>query len=155
MAFPNIEITKLDHLGKPVLNYPGEVVYRDEQVFVVRCAWSQGPYDLGPFYLEPGDIFVEFYYPNRWFNIFAIYDVSGGLKGWYCNLIAPVTISNSKVCWRDLALDLLVLPNGEEFLFDKDEFEALSPSVTLCRHAQSVLHTLRRWQREKQFPFRS
>lgn len=153
MAFPDVEITKLDHLGKPVLSYPGEIVYRDGQVIVVRCVWSHERYDFGPFDLEPGDIFIEYYYPNRWFNIFEIYDLSGTLKGWYCNLTAPVALSNGKIRWRDLALDLLVLPNGEDFLLDEDEFEALSPSTHIRRHAQSVLNTLRRWRRENHPPF--
>jgi len=65
-----VTITKLDHDGSPVLSYEGLVVCHDDDRVVARCLWSHlEVVDLGPFCLEPGDVFIEYYYLAKWFNI--------------------------------------------------------------------------------------
>lgn len=154
MISRHITITKLDTAGKPVLSYPGEVEYQDGEVIVARCTWTDTkPFELGPFSLEPGDIFVEHYYPREWFNIFEIHDKLSTLKGWYCNVTRPVTVSPDEIRWWDLALDLLILPDGRQILLDEEEFEALRPSVALRGHVTGALSTLRCWLRQGHPPF--
>ena len=154
MLSRDVTITKLDHSGEPVLSYPGVVVYRDEEKVVARCSWGQqGSFDLGPFRLEPHDIFVEIYYLNRWFNIFEIYAPSGILKGWYCNVTRPVDILAKEIRWWDLALDLVITPNGDQTLLDEEEFEGLQLSDLLSAEAERALHTLRQWLAEAHPPF--
>ena len=149
-----VTITKLDHAGKRVLSYPGQIVYCDEKVIVARCAWTHSnSYDLGPFSLEQGDIFVEFYYLKEWFNIFAIYDTSGVLKGWYCNVTEPLEIAGDEIRWQDLALDLLILPDGKQIPLDEKEFEDLNPSAATRARAEGALSTLRVWLDEERPPF--
>jgi hypothetical protein len=149
-----VTITKLDHSGEPVLSYPGVLVYRDDEEIVARCVWGeQAPLDLGPFCLEPGDVFVETYYPNRWFNVFEIYEPSGILKGWYCNVTRPVEILASEIRWWDLALDLLITPDGSQTLLDEDEFESLHLSDQLKAQAARALRTLLCWLAEAHPPF--
>ena len=150
----SVTITKLDHRGRPVLSYPGKVVYSDDEVTVARCPWpSADSFDLGPICLEPGDIFVEFYYHNEWFNIFQIHCAAGLLKGWYCNITAPVRISDSEIRWQDLALDLLVLPDGERVLLDEREFRALQLPASMRASAEDALATLRQWLDQGRTPF--
>ena len=150
----NVIITKVDAEQQPVLSYTGQVVYRDEEMVVARCSWpSDRVVDLGPFALEPGDIFMEYYYRSRWFNIFAIYDAVGVLKGWYCNITSPVEILDDDIRWYDLALDLLVLPDGTALELDRQEFEELHPSPQVRQQAEQALAILRRWVHEKRVPF--
>jgi hypothetical protein len=154
MESPKVTITKLDHNGNRVLGYGGQVVFRDDQVIVARCPWtSPEPFDLGPFCLERGDIFLEHYYLTEWFNIFEIHDSSGNLKGWYCNVTKPVELDEDEIRWTDLALDLLVLPDGEQTLLDEEEFERLQPSPEVRGRAEDALRTLRRWLAEGHPPF--
>ena len=149
-----VTINKLDHRGRILHRYPGEITYRDDRCVVARCVWdSPEPHDLGLFCLMPGDIFIEFYYPHKWFNVFAIYDVAGILKGWYCNVTAPVEIGQDQIRWRDMALDLLVLPDGEQALLDVAEFDDLCPDAELRVQAEGALRTIRRWLTERQGPF--
>jgi len=155
MIHRQMTITKLDPDGKPVLSYPGEVGRHDDELITARCVWTgTEPWDLGAFSLEPGDVFLEHYYPGEWFNVFEIHEASGALKGWYCNLTRPVEVSRDEIRWWDLALDLLVLPDGEQILLDEDEFEALCPSAALRVRVENALRTLRRWLREGHPPFR-
>jgi predicted RNA-binding protein associated with RNAse of E/G family len=80
-----------------------------------------------PFYgmkLEKGDRFVERYYTDRWYNIYQIFKKdSGDLKGWYCNIAEPAMVSHEGVTFVDLALDVLVFPDGKLKVLYKDEFD--------------------------------
>ena len=154
IASGDVTIIKLDHCGSPVTSYPGRVIYGDDNLVVARCSWTRpDSFDLGPLRLEQGDIFIEFYYLDEWFNIFQMYEATGILKGWYCNLAGPAEISAGQIRWQDLALDLLVLPNGEQILLDEDEFDNLDPSPTVRARATSALTTWRRWLDQEHPPF--
>ena len=100
-----------------------------------------------------GDVFIECYFRERWFNIFAIYNAQGILKGWYSNITTAPEIHSGMIHWRDLALDVLRLPNGREWILDEDEFEALDLPPHERERARKALATIQRWARERRFPF--
>jgi hypothetical protein len=75
---------------------------------------------------------VERYYTDRWYNIFAVHDRDDDtLKAWYCNVTRPAEITPdretpiSRIAYVDLALDLLVFPDGRYLVLDEDEFANL------------------------------
>lgn len=149
-----VAITKLDYAGCALLTYTGELEQASADEFVVRCSWtSPQAVTVGFLTFAAGDILLEHFYRYEWFNIFKLYTGSGRLKGWYCNLAEPVTLTDSLILWRDLALDLLISPDGEQLVMDEDEFEALQPSDELRCSAREVLATLRRWVMEGHPPF--
>ncbi|NLG52133.1 MAG: DUF402 domain-containing protein [Chloroflexi bacterium] len=156
MIARDVTITKVKAgQQQAAFSYSGDIVYRDDEMIVARCPWpSSKVVDLGPFALEPGDIFMEYYYRSQWFNIFAIYDAAGALKGWYCNVTAPVEILSDEIRWHDLEVDLLVLPDGTALELDWDDLEKLHPSPQVRQQAEQALATLHRWVREKRAPFR-
>jgi ABC-type transport system substrate-binding protein len=125
-------VTKLDHKGRAKASYPGELIFGDEEQLVVRALWTrEAPLDLGLFALEQGDIFVEHYYRAARYNIFAVYSRVGVLKGWYANITAPLDVRPGEIRWQDLALDLLVTPDGRQQVLDEDEFAALGKRLEL------------------------
>jgi len=150
----DVRITKCDHEGHPLLTYLGQRVYADEQKAIARCAWgAQSMHDLGPFALCPGDIMIETFYAQEWFNVFAIYYQTGRFKGWYCNITLPTMIENSAIDWYDLALDLLILPNGRMVELDRDEFEEMVVDAATRDRANQAMAELRRWARDPTGPF--
>jgi uncharacterized protein len=148
-----VTITKVDHQGRPLISYPGAIVYADPSCIVARCTWTLRVMEMGPFLLEPGDIWIEFYYCHEPFNIMVIYDRQGRIKGWYCNVTEQVEIAPDEIRWRDLALDLLILPDGRQTVLDEDEFEALDPSSEARARAASALATLNAWIIARRCPF--
>ena len=150
-----VTITKIRHgEGRAAAVYEGDVVYADDRMVVARCLWTrEEPLDLGALVLEVGDVFVEYYYRDEWFNIFQIHRADGALKGWYCNITTPAEISPDSIRWFDLALDLLVLPDGRTVVVDEDEFEALHLPPEQVARAHAALACLQRWVRERHPPF--
>lgn len=151
----HVTITKVGHgSGRAAAVYGGEVIHADTDSVVVRCPWTrEEPLDLGPFVLEAGDVFVEYYYRDEWFNIMAVYGADGALKGWYCNITAPAEITADTIHWFDLALDLLVLPDGRATVMDEDEFAALALPPETAARARAGLERLQRWVRQRHPPF--
>lgn len=149
-----VTVTKLDHTGRDLFTYYGTLVSHDKSQVTVRCLWDRlPPVTVGGLRIETGDILVEHFYREHRFNIFVVYNAAGGLKGWYCNIAEAVALSNETVRWRDLALDLVVLPDGSQVVLDEDEFEALKPSDELRRQAAEALDELRGWAAQGNPPF--
>jgi predicted RNA-binding protein associated with RNAse of E/G family len=121
----SMTVRKLDHAGSQVTAYPGQVLWHDDHAIVLRTGWERAPLDLGFVVLEPGDRWTEYFYADRWYNIFEIRASDGRLKGWYCNVTRPARICGREVAAQDLALDLWVAPDGEMQVLDEDEFAAL------------------------------
>lgn len=146
MGERRVTISKLDHLGRRLISYPGEIVLEEGEMVAARCLWTlPKTVDLGPFTIAPGDILVEYYFSSQPFNIFAIYTPPGELKGWYCNVLGHTLIAPETIDWADLALDLVVTPQGERTVLDEDEFEALDPSPEQRAQADLALSTLNEW----------
>jgi len=69
------------------------------------------------------------------------------------HLTRPVEITDDQIRWTDLALDLLVLPDGQQILLDEQEYEALRLSDATRAGVDAALRTLRRWVAEGRPPF--
>jgi len=148
-----VTIRKLDHDGRQVTAYPGQVLRREDHAVVLRTAWDRAPLDVGYVVLEPGDRWTEYFYADRWYNIFEIRASDGRLKGWYCNVTRPARISADEVLWEDLALDLWVAPDGETLVLDEDEFAALPLTPAHREAAQQALAELQEMVAQKAAPF--
>jgi uncharacterized protein len=119
-----ITVHKLNSLGEIKIQYQGEIIERLADRIIIQAYWELPLKDLGYTCFEPGDRFTEYYYTNRWFNIFDISNASNERKGWYCNIAEPAAINDDQIKQKDLLLDVWVDPWGTPLLLDEDEFEA-------------------------------
>ncbi len=152
---PSITVHKLDALGRTVASYSGRVLDRSGSRVVLEAVFERGPAAVGPITFNPGDRFVEHHYTDRWYNIFEVYDANDGrFKCWYCNITRPARITGASVASDDLALDLLIEPEGQAILLDRDEFDALlldqnerESALAALRELQNLAQTgkLARW----------
>jgi len=148
-----ITVRKLDHAGRQVIAYTGQVLRREGPTIVLRAVWDRPPMDLGFVLLEPGDLWTEYFYADRWYNVFEIRGADGRLKGWYCNVTRPAHIRADEVVAEDLALDLWVTPGGEMQVLDEDEFAALPLTPAEREAARDALAKLQRMAARGEPPF--
>ncbi len=121
-----ITVYKRDHTGRVVWHYAGDVVARGAGWVCLRAAFDRDKADFGFVTFCRGDLFTEWFYADRWYNVFRVNDGrSGQLKGWYCNITRPALIAPDRVDADDLALDVFIMPDGSPRLLDEDEFAAL------------------------------
>ncbi len=123
-------VYKRNDKGAEVFSYEGTVVERGETWVCLRAVFGRSDLDAGYVTFRHGDVMTEWFYTNRWYNIFRLQDVeTGQLKGWYCNITRPAVFIGDTVAADDLALDLFVSPDGSALLLDEDEFAALDLSA--------------------------
>lgn len=95
--------------------------------------------------LLKGDLFIETYYLDRWFNIFEIHSRDDGrLRGYYCNIGTPARIKGKEISYIDLALDLLVFPDGRQVVLDSEEFQILQINPDTRLKALAALDELKK-----------
>lgn len=148
-----ITVQKLDADGREVWRYPGTVIERGPTSLTLEAPFNRNDMDLGFAVFERGDRFVETFYSDRWYNVFAVYGRdSGKLKGWYCNVCRPATISEMTVTYDDLALDLWVDPDGTTTILDEEEFAELELSETDRKQGSEALLELQHLASLNQLP---
>jgi len=118
---------RLVKAGREKVRYDATVL-RDDGVRITVCApWSlPTTRDFGYVRFEPGDVFTEHYWRDRWFAVKEVRDAHGGLKGWYCDITRPVLATeDGALVSEDLDLDLWLSADGSAVLrLDEDEFAA-------------------------------
>jgi hypothetical protein len=139
----HITIVKNNHLGEEVWRYPGLLIARSARGFLFEAHFNRGDLDFNGMLLKQNDRFLELYLLEKYFNIYQIYDRDDGrLKGWYCNVTKPVRVEDSFIHYDDLALDLLVFPDGRQLVLDEDEFAELNLPTELQEQARVGLREL-------------
>lgn len=138
-----ITIIKKNVHGQETWRYHGEMLERTQDGVVLEAFFDREDMSLQGLPLRRGDRFVETYYFNRWYNIYAIYSRSdGSLSGWYCNITRPPELVGEFLSYIDLALDLVVFPDGNQVVLDEDEFAALPLTPDECQTARQALAEL-------------
>jgi len=149
-----ITIHKLDFQGHEVWRYAGRVLVRGASSLTLEAVFDQEDKEFFGLRLQRGDRFVETYYTDRWYNVFAIYDgEKGELKGWYCNITRPARIEANDLFAEDLALDLIVDRRGKWWVADEAEFEALPIAKDDRKRASEALTELQRLASAREGPF--
>jgi len=139
-----IKVQKKNPSGDVKHEYEGKVLSRDEHSIVLEALFDRADMPFMDVVFKNGDRFVEYYFTDRWYNIFVIHDrESGNVKGWYCNIGEPAVIEDGVVSYVDLALDLWVSTDGTQIVLDEDEFEQLNLDEELRSHALQGLTELK------------
>ena len=70
-----------------------------------------------------GTLSIEYYWLDRWYNVFRFHEPTGELRNYYCNLNVPPTFDGRVLRYIDLEIDLLVSPDLSYTVLDEEEFE--------------------------------
>lgn len=110
--------------GRTKIRYGAELLGDDGTRVVVRAPWAgDGIRDFGFVRFEKGDVFTEYYWRDRWYAVKEVRNSEGTLKGWYCDVTRPATLSGTELVVEDLDLDLWHSADGSDVLrLDEDEF---------------------------------
>jgi len=139
-----VTVLKLDINNQETWRYQGKILEYETHKIVIEAIFNRDDFDLHGIKLKRNDRFVEYYFNNRWYNIFQIHDLEDNhLKGWYCNICQPAIFSDSSISYVDLALDLLVYPDGSQLVLDEDEFKALELSGQISKMAINGLNQIK------------
>jgi len=122
-----VHVRKLRPDGSQIFAWDGAVLRCDADGIVLRAEFNVDLVERDYATVRRGDVFVEFYYWDRPYNVFQVCAANGTLKGWYANLGLPAELEapRNELRYVDLALDVWVAPTGEHVVLDEDELAEL------------------------------
>jgi hypothetical protein len=125
-----VRVYKRDHAGRPAWQYGGEIVAVGPRAIELTAYFDIDDRDDGYFLWQRGDFMHEWYFSDRWYNVYRIHDRAGrAVRGWYCNISRPAQFGLADgvrtITWDDLELDVFVHPDGRAVELDHDAYAAL------------------------------
>jgi protein associated with RNAse G/E len=148
-----IRVQKKNPAGEVMVEYEGRVLARDKNSVTLEALFTRDDMPFMDVVFKRNDRFVEYYYSDRWYNIFEIHDRDNEkIKGWYCNIGMPAVIEDGLISYIDLALDLWLSISGMQTVLDEDEFEALNLNEDLRTGALKGLDDLKKFLKDKRPP---
>ena len=140
----SILVIKLDINGKETWRYQGTILQQEKGKIILEAFFNREDMLIYGMPLSKGDRFVETYYTDRWYNVYEIHSrADDSLRGWYCNVSSPARLEGNRLLYTDLALDLLVFPDGRQLVLDEGEFANLEISPQVREQAVTALAELK------------
>jgi uncharacterized protein len=102
---------------------------------------------------------VEYYWLDRWYNIFRFMNDDNRTRLYYCNINMPPSLKDKVLTYIDLDIDILVQPDFSYQVLDLDEFEENAGrygySEEVKSKARTALDELVSMIESRQFPFKN
>ena len=113
--------------------------------------------DLG--FIRRGTLSYEYYWLDRWYNVFRFHEPEGHLRNYYCNINMPPVFENGVLDYVDLDLDVLVRPDFSYKILDREDFEKNAKSFDYSDeiriNVNAAMSDVIRLIENRQFPFSS
>ena len=107
--------------------------------------------------ISSGTISTEYYWLDRWYNVFRFSDPDQKLKSFYCNINVPPHFDGHDLSYIDLDIDVLVEPDLTYKILDEDDFEENAQhyhySQDVQTNARAALAELIGLIESRSFPF--
>lgn len=154
---PVITVRACKYGGAEHRRWPARVIRREGSLIVLDAKFAEEiRHDLlGT--IARGTVSIEYYWLDRWYNIFRFAEPGGRLRNHYCNINIPPTYDGQVLSYIDLDIDIVVAPDFSYRVVDEDEFESNAalfnypPDVR--RNARRALADLIALIESHQFPF--
>jgi uncharacterized protein len=118
----SVTVSVLKYDGTEYRRWTGTMVRQEGQLIVLEAAFE---FDVNHDLLgqiSRGTRTIEYYWLDRWYNIFRFLESDGATLLYYCNISTPPTLHGSVLSYMDLDIDILVQPDFSYQVLDLDEF---------------------------------
>ncbi|HLA10431.1 MAG TPA: DUF402 domain-containing protein [Pyrinomonadaceae bacterium] len=100
---------------------------------------------------------LEYYWLDRWYNVFRFSGPAGELRNYYCNVNFPPEFDGHVLSYVDLDVDVLVNSDYSYSVLDEEEFEANAATYgypeDVRRNVRAALNELKMLIESRSFPF--
>ena len=107
--------------------------------------------------IQSGSRTIEYYWLNRWYNIFRFMNDKNVTRQYYCNVNMPPSLKGTVLTYIDLDIDILVQPDFSFQVLDLEEFEENARrygySEEVKSKARAAVDKLVFMVESRQFPF--
>lgn len=107
--------------------------------------------------IRRGTVSIEYYWLDRWYNVFRFLEPDGSVRNFYCNVNMPPSLENGLLSYVDLDVDILVAPDLSYEILDLYEFaqnaERYGYTQEVLSKASIALDELQTLISTRAFPF--
>jgi protein associated with RNAse G/E len=152
-----IEVRAFKYDGTEHRRWPAFLIKRDGPLLVLDAVFDQEiEHDLlGT--IASGTISTEYYWLDRWYNVFRFSDRNDALNSFYCNVSLPASFDGRVLSYVDLDIDVLVKPDFSYQVLDLEDFDenalAYSYPSDVRENAHAALAELVQLIETRSFPF--
>ena len=152
-----ITVRVLKYDGAEYRRWSAALERQDDSLIVLDAAFAdEVQHDLlGN--IKCGTRTIEYYWFDRWYNVFRFLEEDSTTKVFYCNVNMPPALRGGILSYIDLDIDILVQRDFSYQVLDLDEFAANAVrygySEPVKRQAHSAVDQLISLIESRQFPF--
>ena len=116
-----VRVCKYD--GKEHRRWPAKILRQEGSLLVLDASFTEEiSHDLlGT--IEMGTRSTEYYWLDRWYNVFRFSQPGGELRSFYCNVNIPPEFDGQTLNYVDLDIDILVEPDLTYRVVDLKDFD--------------------------------
>jgi protein associated with RNAse G/E len=123
LSLKTIQVRTYKYDGSEHRSWPAQVLRQEGSLIVLDAKFSEEVVHdlLGT--IASGTHSLEYYWLDRWYNVFRFARPNGELRNYYCNVNVPPTFDGETLSYVDLDLDILVEPDFSYQILDGEDFE--------------------------------
>ena len=152
-----ITVRVLKYDGTEHRHWTAQLAGRDGSLMILEAEFDIEVNHSQLGHIPLGTRTVEYYWLDRWYNVFRFLKDTGETRFWYCNINLPPAVEDSLMTYVDLDIDVLVQTDFSYQILDLDEFERhariFSYPPDLQESTQNALAELILLIESRQFPF--
>lgn len=107
--------------------------------------------------IRRGTISYEYYWFDRWYNIFQFHQPGGELRNFYCNISEPPKLQGNILDYVDFDIDILVWKDFSYEILDLEEFDEnklkFNYSSKIIKNIQRSVSEIESLIENRRFPF--
>jgi len=150
-----VQVLKYD--GKEYRRWAARLSRREGPLFVFDAEFDVDVEHELLGQIQCGTRTIEYYWLDRWYNIFRFLTADGTTRLFYCNVNMPPKFEGNTLSYVDLDIDILAQPDFSYQVLDLDEFETNAdrygyPTEVRAQAHQAVTE-LTSMIDSRQFPF--
>jgi uncharacterized protein len=143
--------------GSEHRSWPAQVLRQEGSLIVLDAKFAdEVVHDLLGI-IAGGTHSLEYYWLDRWYNVFRFAQPNGELRNYYCNVNMPPTFDGEILSYVDLDLDILVEPGFSYRILDVGDFETNAQRYgypdDVQTNARQAVDELVRMIQTREFPF--
>jgi protein associated with RNAse G/E len=152
-----IIVSALKYDGSEHRNWPGQLVVNDPPLLIVDAIFVEDVQHelLGA--ITKGTVSTEYYWLDRWYNIFRFGGKAQQNTTFYCNVTIPPRLENGTLSYVDLDIDVFVHTDFTYEVLDLEDFNTngrlYSYPKEIERYAYQAVEELKALIDKRDFPF--